>query len=177
MLFLLLLALTPPPPPSPDAAHEIPVCSIQLELPRGGIVVGKVCRVNGSSTSCDGAEVISLADAPAFAEESRVGARGVLLPPAEYSIREERYASEVRYVLMPASRRDKRYPYLSAPEPIRAHVERRACPEGALFLEKGQDLVLFASGGSTAKVGQSLRSFAATNAAGPWLLAVFARVR
>lgn len=66
MLFSLLLAMTPPVPPSPDATYETRVCRIQLELPRGGIVVGKVCRVNGRETRCDGEEVVSVADAPGW---------------------------------------------------------------------------------------------------------------
>lgn len=177
MLFLLLLAVMPPPPPSPNATHDVPVCRIQLELPRGGIVVGKVCRVSGTSTRCDGEEVISVADTPAFAEDSHAGTRGLLLEPAEYSIREERYPSEVRYMLRSASRRAERDHYLAAPEPIRTEVETRACPEAPLYLDKGQDMVLFASGSHEAKLGQSLHSFAATNEAGTWLVAVFSRIK
>ena len=178
MLFLLLvLAMTPPPPPSPDTTYETRVCSIQLELPRGGIVVGKVCRVNGRKTQCDGEEVVSVADAPAFGEASPAGARGVLLEPTEYSIREERYSRESRYLLTSGNRRAKRFPYLSLPEPIRTDVQTRACPSVPLYLDKGQDVVLFAAGNGTARPGESLRSFAEANEAGPWLVAVFSRVR
>lgn len=177
MLISLLLALTPPAPPSPDATYETPVCRIQLELPRGGIVVGRVCRVRGGKTQCDGEEVVSVADAPAFGEGGRSGPRGVLLEPMDFSIREERYSSETRYLLTPAHRQAKRDPYLSLAEPIRVQVETRACPEVPLYLDKGQDVVVFAAGDGTARPGGSLKSFVAANNAGQWLLAVFSRVK
>ena len=177
MLFSLLLALTPPPPPSPDAVLETPVCRIQLEVPRGGIIVGRVCQVNDRKARCDGEEVITVADAPAYGEASHAGARGILLEPTEYSIREERHPSEVRYMVMSPHRQAKRYPYLAAPPSIRTDVVSRACPDSSLYLEKGQDKVLFASGSGRVTVGQSLQSFVEANEPGRWLVAVFSRVR
>jgi hypothetical protein len=177
MLFLMLLAITPPPPPSPQATRDVAVCRIELELPRGSIVVGKVCRVNGTSARCDGEEVITVSDEPAFAEDTPAGARGLLLRPRPYSVREERYAAETRYLLVPADRPAKRHPYLSLVEPVPLQVETRACPDTALYLEKGQDIVLFASSSGTAKLGESLRSFTESNGPGPWIVVVFGRMK
>jgi hypothetical protein len=177
VLAFFLLALTPPPPPSPDTTHETDICRLALEVPRGGIIVGKVCRVAGTTAQCDGEEVITVAEQPAFGEDTRESARGVLLAPVEYSVREERYPSEVRYLLVSAARRAKRDPYLSLPRPVPVGVVSRACPEGSLYLTNSQDIVVFAFGGQVAKLGSSLASFGNANGEGPWLVAVFSRVR
>jgi hypothetical protein len=177
LLALLLLGMTPPPPPSPDTTHETDICRLALEVPRGGIIVGKLCHVTGTTVQCDGEEVITVADQPAFGERSRNAARGVVLTPVEYSVREERYSSEVRYLLVSASHEAKRDLYLSLAHPVPVEVVTRACPEGSLYLNKGEDIVVFASGDKAAKLGISLSSFGKTNRAGDWLVAVFSRVR
>ena len=139
--------------------------------------MGKVCQVAGTTAQCDGEEVITVADQPASAEDTRKTARGALLTPVEYSVREERYPGEVRYLVVSDARQAKRVPYLSLPRTVPVEVVSRACPEGSLYLGNGEDIVLFALGGKAAKLGSSLTSFGNTNGDGPWLVAAFTRVR
>jgi hypothetical protein len=177
VLVLPLLAVIPPPAPSPNASRDIAVCRIGLELPRGSIVVANVCWVASGNVRCDGEEVITVAEFPAYAEDTETGVHGILLPPTEYWVREERYIKEVRYLLVSDGRPNRKHPYLSLPSPAPMERLTRACPEGSLFLEKGQDVVILASGSGVAHAGESLKSFTARNDGGPWLIAVFSRVK
>jgi hypothetical protein len=173
----LLFALTPPAPPSPQATRDVLVCRIELALPRGGIAVGKVCAINVTGVKCDSEEVVTVSTTTAFAEETQGSAGSVLLPPTDYWVREERYAGETRYLLVSGSRTDKRDPYLSLPVSTPMEFETRACPRGPLSLDKGQGVILFASGTGAAKLGQSLMSFGEANGAGSWVVAFFSRVK
>ena len=130
--WVALLLVTPPPPPTPQAVREVPACAVELDLPRGAVVVTRICLVRQGRIECADDGMISVPERPAFAEKEARSAHGVRLGPVPLAVREERYENETRYRVRQSGQDPHVLPAVVTGAPLALEVESRDCPQEPL---------------------------------------------